>query len=538
MIKTGQIPTLNSQKYPNELAVSQEDLESRTWQELNDRVNQLARVLTRHGVVKGECVMLLSRNRIECVEAFFACAKIGAIYAPINWRFAPAEVEYVLGDSRCRVLLVDTEYAELISTLRRDGKTHEVETVIGFGADHGLPLDYNDELIRESVDEPDAVALSDDDVCWICYTGGTTGMSKGVMLTHRNNFVQAVQLGIADRITHEDVYLVTGALFHVVLNMAVAYWMVGCHVVVMDFAATRCLDLIEAQKVTKTVPVATMLNLLLDEQRRNPRDLSSLEVCGTGGAPINPEVVRRASIDWDCDFVQYFGQTESAHHFTYLSVHDYRRGFAPDASDKEKQRLRSGGRAQHCDLVRIVDDEDVPQPVGAVGEICALGPNVMAGYWNKPELTEETLKGGWLHTGDIGYLDEDGYVYVVDRKKDMIVSGGENVYSTEVEAAIYRNPEVLECAVIGIADRRWGEVVTAFVVRAPDVTDSDDTVRERILVRAREYLAHYKIPKTVTFVDSLPKAATGKIQKSVLRDQFWSGNDRRVGASALGIDDA
>jgi acyl-CoA synthetase (AMP-forming)/AMP-acid ligase II len=535
VIRTGDIPTLNAAKYPSKLAVSREDSESRTWRQLNDRVNQLSRVLLEHGARKGDKVMLLARNRIECVEAFFACAKIGVIYSPINWRFAPAEIEYVLGDSGCSILLCDTQYAETIRTMQRQGKTGGVETVIGFGAGHGFGQDYERLLAGQSTDEPPAPDIADDDVCWICYTGGTTGMSKGVMLTHRNNFVQCVHLGIADEARHEDVYLVTGALFHVVLNMALAYWFLGCHVVIMDFTPALCLDLIEHHRVTKTVPVATMLNLLMAEQREHPRDLSSLVLCGTGGAPINPEVVRRASAEWQCDFVQYFGQTEAAHHFTYLSTEDYRRGLSPDATPAEQRRLSSGGRAQHCDVMRIVDDHDDALPSGAVGEICARGPNVMAGYWNKPELTAETLRGGWLHTGDMGYLDEDGYVYVVDRKKDMIVSGGENVYSSEVEAVLYRMADVLECAVIGVPDDRWGEAVQAFVVKARDAAGTDDEIGARILDAAREYLAAYKVPKNVSFVEALPKSATGKIQKAVLRDQYWGDRERRVGASAGGL---
>jgi acyl-CoA synthetase (AMP-forming)/AMP-acid ligase II len=535
VILTGDIPRLNAAKYPDKPAVSRENLETRTWRELNDRVNQLARVLQSRGIGKGDRVMLLAKNRIECVEAFFACAKIGAVYSPINWRFAPAEVEYVLEDSSCTVLLVDTEYGDAVRTLQDEGRTAKVSTVIGFGEGHGFADDYPSLLATQSTEEPDAPEIDDDDLCWICYTGGTTGMSKGVMLTHRNNFIQCVHLGIADRATHEDVYLVTGALFHVVLNMGLAYWFLGCEVVIMDFTPDKCLDLIEAHRVTKTVPVATMLNLLLQTQREKPRDLSSLVLCGTGGAPINPEVVRRASQEWGCDFVQYFGQTEAAHHFTYLSLHDYRRGFAPDATDAEKRRLQSGGRVQHCDRMRIVDDEDHELPVGQVGEICAQGPNVMAGYWNKPDVTELTLRGGWLHTGDMGFLDEDGYVYVVDRKKDMIVTGGENVYSSEVEAALYRSHDVLECAVIGVPDDRWGEAVNAFVVRSAEALGSDDELRARILDTAREFLAAYKMPKEIAFVDQLPKSPTGKIQKVVLRDRFWGDQDRRVGASAGGL---
>jgi long-chain acyl-CoA synthetase len=196
----------------------------------------------------------------------------------------------------------------------------------------------------------------------------------------------------------------------------------------------------------------------------------------------------------------------------------------------EKNRLLSGGRVQHCCSMKIFDDDDNELPLREVGEICAQGPNIMVGYWNKPELTAETLRGGWLHTGDMGYMDEDGYVYIVDRKKDMIISGGENIYSSEVEAAFYRSPLVLECAVIGIPDERWGEAVHAFIV--PSSTAAGVTEIELQLMEvAREHLAAYKVPKGVTIIKELPKAATGKIQKVALRDKYWSGKSRRVGAS-------
>ncbi len=526
MLLTGEIPRLNAIKYPNKPALHYEDKASLTWAELDERSNRLANALGGLGVKQGDRVSLLSRNRPNCVEALFACAKAGITYSPLNYRFVGEEIVYVLEDSGAEVLLCDVEYADLVREIR--DRVPSLRVVVGFGEGHGFDDDY-EALLAEASAEPPATdrPIDEDDVCWICYTGGTTGMSKGVMLTHRNNFAQIVNLSVADRIGHDDVYLVNGALFHVVLNLALPYWFVGAAVVIMDFTAEGCLDLIERHGVTKTVPVATMLNLLIDLQRRAPRDLSSLVLMGCGGAPISPDTVRVASEAFKCDFVQYFGQTEAAHHFTYLSATDYRRGLADGASDAEKQRLLSGGRAQHLNLAQIVDGDDVVLSVGEVGEICGSGPNVMKGYWNKPELTAETLQGGWLHTGDLGYMDDDGYIYIIDRKKDMIVSGGENVFSTEVEKALYRHDDVLEVAVIGIPDAQWGEAVTAFVVIREGAEVTGDDLREH----CRPLISHYKVPKQVLLVDSLPKAATGKIQKAVLRDQYWAKEGRRVGAS-------
>lgn len=526
MLATGEIPRLNALKYPTKSALHYEDKSTLTWRQLDERSNRLGNALAGLGVHHGDRVALLARNRPNCVEALFGCAKVGIVYAPLNYRFVADEIVYVLQDSGAEVLLCDVEYADVVRSLL--DRVPTITHVVGFGAGHGFELDYEELLAAASAEQPIAERPVDlDDVCWICYTGGTTGMSKGVMLTHRNNFAQIANLAIADRVQHDDVYLVNGALFHVVLNMALPYWYVGGTVVVMDFTPEGCLDLIEQHRVTKTVPVATMLNLLVDLQRREPRDLSSLVLMGCGGAPISPDTVRVAAAAFGCQFVQYFGQTEAAHHFTYLSPEDYARGFAVDADEVERQRLFSGGRAQHLCLTKVVDADDNEVDVGTVGEVCGWGPNVMKGYWNKPELTNETLKGGWLHTGDLGYLDDDGYVYVVDRKKDMIVSGGENVFSTEVEKALYQHDAVLEAAVIGIPDATWGEAVTAFVVlREGSVVDEDE-----LRTHCRALIAHYKVPKSVRFIDALPKAATGKIQKAALRNQYWPADGRRVGAS-------
>jgi acyl-CoA synthetase (AMP-forming)/AMP-acid ligase II len=526
MMLTGEIARLNALKYPDKPAVHYEDKLTLTHAQLNERANRLAHALQGLGVSQGDRVNLLARNRPQHVEALFANAKAGIIHSPLNYRFAPEELVYVINDAGSEVLLCDVEYEETIRKIA--DRLPKIKAIVGFGDGHGFDLDYEELLAAASPDEPiPERPVEPDDVCWICYTGGTTGMSKGVMLTHTNNFAQIANLVMADAISHEDTYLVTGALFHVVLNMALPYWWAGGTVVIMDFAPELCLDLLEKYRVTKTVPVATMLNLLCDLQDRDPRDLSKLERIGLGGAPIAPDTVRMAAEAFSCDFVQYFGQTEAAQHFTYLSADDYRRGLDADATDQEKHRLLSGGRAQHLCLAKVVDKDDNLLPPGEVGELCGWGPNVMKGYWQKPELTEENLRGGWLHTGDAGYMDADGYVYVVDRTKDMIVSGGENVYSTEVERALYAHADVLEAAVIGIPDDKWGEAVTAFVVPKEGTSPDADAVR----AHCRDLIAPYKIPKSVRFVDELPKSATGKIQKAALREEFWTGKGRSVGST-------
>jgi len=526
MLLMGEIARMNAAKYPNKVAVAYEEKSTLTYAELNDQANRLAHALQRLGVKQGQQVSLLARNRPQHVVSYFACAKVGMLHSPLNYRFTAEELVYVINDAGSSVLLVDVEYADLVRKILP--QLPNIRSVIGFGGNHGFDLDYETLIASSASTEPEPErSISGDDVCWVCYTGGTTGMSKGVMLTHNNNFAQIVNLLIADEISHEDVNLVNGALFHVVFTMALPYWYAGCTVVIIDFIPDLCLDMIAKYRVTKTVPVATMLNLLVDIQARSPRDLSSLKHFGMGGAPVSIDTVLAAREAFDIDFVQYFGQTEATVQLTYLSKYDYRRGLTPKASEQDKKRLMSGGRAQHLCEVKIVDDDDNVVPLGTVGEICGRGPQVMKGYWAKEQLSADTLRGGWLHTGDMGYIDEDGYVYIVDRKKDMIVSGGENVYSTEVEKAIYRHDQVLECAVIGIPDKKWGEAVAAFIVRKPNATVTENEVQ----VFVRELISHYKVPKFVTFVDALPKAPTGKIQKVVLREKHWEGINRRVGGT-------
>jgi acyl-CoA synthetase (AMP-forming)/AMP-acid ligase II len=526
MLLMGEISRLNAAKYPTKPAVVYEDKQSLTYAQLNEEANRLAHVLQSLGVKQGQQVSLLARNRPQHVVSFFACAKIGVLHSPLNYRFTAEELVYVLNDAGSSVLLVDVEYSEIVRKILP--QVPNLRAIIGFGQGHGFDLDYDKLLGSAPNAEPvPERPIGGDDVCWVCYTGGTTGMSKGVMLSHNNNFAQIVNLLIADEICHEDVNMVNGALFHVVFTMALPYWYAGCTVVIIDFVPDLCLDMIAKNRVTKTVPVATMLNLLVDIQARNPRDLSSLKHFGLGGAPVSIDTVMAARDAFEIDFVQYFGQTEATVQLTYLSKYDYRRGLSLKASEQEKKRLMSGGRAQHLCAVKIIDDDDNEVQIGTVGEICGRGPQVMKGYWAKDELTAETLRGGWLHTGDMGYMDEDGYVYVVDRKKDMIVSGGENVYSTEVEKAIYRHDQVLECAVIGIPDKKWGEIVAAFVVRKPGATVTENELQ----VFVRQLISHYKVPKSVSFVESLPKAPTGKIQKVVLRDKYWKGASRRDGGT-------
>jgi len=522
---TGDIVRYNAMKYPDKLGLM--DLHSRyTWKEFNQRTNQLAHALQRRGVKKGDLVTLLSKNLTECYLAFFACAKIGAVYAPINYRFAPVEIVSNIQDASPKVLLVHALYAETVRGIA-DQFPDGVQ-LIGFGEEHGFADDLNTVLQLESTDEPvPDQPIHEDDLCWICYTGGTTGSPKGVMLSHRNNFTQIHNLHVADRARHEDIYMVTGALFHIFVNIGLGYIYLGCSTLIIDFKPDLALEMVEKENITAMILSASMLQMVIDEQRNRPRKVSSLRLIGTGAAPVSAEGIRQAkSLLNNCHFVQYFGQTEAAHHFTYLSIDDYERGCHPNATEKERKRLESGGRVQHACLMKIVDpDTDEELPRGQVGEICASGDNVMMGYWNKDEQTAIALRNNWLHTGDMGYMDEDGYVYIVDRLKDMIVSGGENVFSQEVERVIHIHPAVSQVAVIGVPDAFWGEAVKALIILQEGKTAGE----QEIIEFCRPYLAGYKVPKSVEFLASFPTTPTGKVLKRELKAKYWGDRKRLVG---------
>jgi acyl-CoA synthetase (AMP-forming)/AMP-acid ligase II len=521
----GEIVKRNAINYPERDAIIFENEKRWNWEQANERTNRLSHLLQEYGIKRGETVSFLARNCAEFLEMIMACAKLGAIFAPVNYRFSKDEIKYVINGVGSKLFFVHKEYSETIKEIIPSFDA--VEHIIGFGGDHGFSLDYETFLSRQSTEEPVITeSLSEEDTVWICYTGGTTGRSKGVMLTHRNIQAYTMNMQLFDRIQPDDVYGILGAMFHIVTNAAIAYWSLGCPVVVMNFTPDMCLQLIQTEGITKMIPTATILKMLVDEQERNPHDVSSVRIIGTGGAPVNPETVRKAMNLFDCDISQYFGQTECAPHVTNLTIEDYRKGLSPDASEKEIKRLKSAGKISPFNTVAILDENDRILEPGKVGEIGIKGDVVMKGYWKQPELTAETLKNGWLHTGDLGYMDEEGYIFLVDRKKDMIITGGENVYSAEVEQVLVRHQEIEEVSVIGVPDTQWGEKIVAVIVEKKGYVTND----EELIGFCRDHLAGYKIPRQYVRISELPKAPTGKVMKGEIRKQFWNGSASNLGS--------
>ncbi len=478
----------------------------RTFREHADRVAQLAAALHGLGVREGDRVAILALNSDRYAEYLLAVPWAGAVVNPVNIRWSPAEVVYSLRDSGTTVLLVDDAFAPLVPTLTEQVESLDAVVHCGDGVlPEGL-LSYEELLAaHEPVDD---ARRAGDDLAGIFYTGGTTGFPKGVMLSHANLVTSAMgAMASGELVRRGSVLLHAAPMFHLADLAAWTSQVLqgGTHVTVPFFEPTAVLDAIERHGVTDMLLVPTMIQMLVDHPAVGDHDLSSLQRLLYGGSVISTGVLERTLATLPgVRLTQAYGMTELSPVATLL---------LPD--EHEGRRLSSGGRAALHAEVRILDADDQPVPTGTVGEICVRGGHVMQGYWNKPEETRAALRGGWMHTGDGGYVDEDGFVYVVDRIKDMIVTGGENVYSAEVESALSKHPCVAQVAVIGLPDERYGEKVHAYVVAAPGTAPDPDELQTHV----RGLIAGYKVPRSFTLVEALPMSGAGKILKRELRAQ-------------------
>lgn len=506
----------NVQQRPHALATSCGGRQ-RSWQAFVERVARYAHGLKSLGLAPGDRVAILALNSDHYLETVFAVPWAGGIIVPINTRWSQPEIAYTLADAGVRILVVDEHFVELAQTLVAGSAIR----VVQFGPT-AAPGCVALESLIESLPAIDEAGRGGDDVSGIFYTGGTTGRSKGVMLTHTNHVTNSLQLAAMMRAPEGLSYLHAAPMFHIADALCV--YMVtslgGTHHVIPRFEPAACAAALQAHRITDILLVPTMIQMLLDHLAQQPYDLKSLARLYYGASPI-PEATLLRLFDAlpTCAPVQLYGQTEAAPMLTVLEGR-YHVKDGPDAG-----RLRAAGRAIPCIELKIVDEQDNEVPRGTVGEIVARGPNVMAGYWQLPEQTAQTLRGGWLHTGDAAWMDEEGFVYISDRLKDMIISGGENVYSTEVENALHQHPAVAQCAVIGVPDARWGERVHAIVVPRVGVPrDAED-----IIAHCRRLIADFKCPRSVDFRDEpLPLSGAGKILKTELRKPYWEGKERSV----------
>lgn len=492
---------------PDETALVSGNL-SFTRAEWATRSARLAGLLRSLGLASDGRVAILGQNSHRHVESLFAAMWAGGIAVPLNWRLAVPELVDTARDCEPTVVFADAEFADKAAAMA--AAVPSIRTVV-LEADH-------ERLLAAAQPVPDA-GRHDDDVACLIYTGGTTGRAKGVMLTHTNLVANVENASRIVPLGRETVHLHCGALFHLsaLWRMFAVTLLGGRHVLLPRFEVDLVLDAIEAQRVSAAAFVPTMMAALLDSPRFGPGKLESLRVITYGASPVSESLLERLMVALPrCGLYQGYGMTETSPVVTFSTPADHVPGHP---------HLRSCGRPVPNVEVRIADAEDRELPAGTVGEVQLRGATVMKGYWRQPELTAATLRGGWMRTADAGYLDADGYLYIVDRLKDMVVTGGENVYSSEVENAIASHPAVAACAVFGIPDAKWGEAVHAVVVPREGSALTAAAIQEHC--RAR--IAAYKCPKSVELrSEPLPLSAVNKVLKAPLRAKWWAGQERHV----------
>jgi len=499
----------NLQQQPNEAAFVCGELTS-TYAQTAERVSRLAGGFRALGADDGDRIAVLALNSHRYLETMLATAWAGAVIVPVNIRWNVKEIAYSLVDAGVRLLLVDDAFSELVGELRT--RCPALQVVIHWGEKSTPPrmLGY-ESLIKDTAGISDAYR-SGDSLAGIFYTGGTTGLPKGVMLSHRNLMASAAGSAAAGAWARGGRVLHVAPMFHLagIAQFIGKFMLGGTNVVLGAFDPVAVLKTIEERQITDILLVPTMIQMVVDHPRCSDFEVSSLRNLMYGASPISEALLLRArSVFSEAKFVQAYGMTELSPSATMLL----------DEEHNNPVHRRSAGRAAPHSLVKIVGPDDSELSCGTVGEIVVSGDHVMLGYWNKPDESADAVRDGWMHTGDGGYMDEDGYVFVVDRIKDMIVTGGENVYSAEVENVLARHPAITQCAVIGVPDDRWGERVHAVVSLAPGTTL---TVAE-LADHARQDIAGYKVPRSMSIVEEFPISAAGKILKRVLREQFSDG---------------
>jgi acyl-CoA synthetase (AMP-forming)/AMP-acid ligase II len=492
-----------------------------TYRQALAAANRLANAFVNAGLRVGDRVALLSKNRIEYVLLYYAASKAGVVLVPLNYRLSPPQWTAIIGDAQARMLIAGGEYVEVGETIR--GDLNPVE--------HFVSLDPTSapgwqEYAGWVADQPSAapdLQLDPDGELYQMYTSGTTGLPKGAVLSQRNLAVNLMQIWGAYRGQPGQRSLVVLPLFHAATVPSVfapLSWG-GALYIMEQFNPTEMVRILSQERIgfASLVPAVLQACLLAVPDVAKYR-YEHLQMIYYGASPITEQTLRRAMQVFPCEFIQSYGLTEATQTITFLLPADHRR-----ALSGQPELLLSAGRPVVGTELRIVDQDGNPLPNGALGEIIIRGPQLMAGYWNRPAETAATLRGGWLHTGDVGMLDGEGYLYIRDRLTDMILSGGENVYPNVVENVLARHPAVAEVAVIGVPDERWGETVKAIVVLRPGATATEADLIEF----CRGQLAGFERPHSVDFIEALPRTPTGKVLKRVLRESYWAGQSRRVG---------
>ena len=501
---------------PDKAAIVFED-KRYTFSQLNERVNRLANGLLKLGVQKGDRVAFLQVNCNQCVETYFAVAKAGAIYLPLNFRAKEKELAYMLNAAEASTMIAGERYVSMIQAIQPDIKS--LKNLISIEKKHDDILYYED-IIKSSPADEVVTEIEDKDTTILMYTAGTTGFPKGVMLSHTSFSTYMLEnVSPADPESDES-NILTVPLYHVAGIQAMMAAIYGGRTLVMErqFEPEEWMTLVEREKANRAMMVPTMLKQLLDHPNFKKHDLSSLRVITYGAAPMPLPVIRKALEEFPgVSFINAFGQTETASTITALGPEDHVLTGTEEEKEKKLARLASIGKPMADVEMKVVDDDGKKLGVGEVGEILARGPRVMSGYWKDEEKTAKTIdKDGWVHTGDIGYVDEEGYYFLSGRSSDMIIRAGENISPEEIENVIREHPGVEDVAVIGVPDETWGEEPRAVVIPKKGVKVTE----EEIMEYCRQNLASFKRPRTVVFVDELPRNPMGKLIKKDIREKY------------------
>jgi long-chain acyl-CoA synthetase len=479
------------------------------------RVEQLCGALAGLGVGRGDRFAVMALNSHQFLECYHAAFLGAGVVNPLNLRLAPKELEYILGDSETKVCVTDAFFAPVIDKVREAAGIEHVVMIGSGDAPHDIA--YEDLLAGATPMLPSEP--EEDDPVVLMYTGGTTGLPKGVLLDQRAEMLNLYHISTTWLFREDDVFLHQTPMFHAASmgGMLGVPSRGGASVFLPLFDPGQAVALIEQHAVTATVMVPTMIGMMVEHPEFRAERLASLRQLTYGASPMPAALLERLlALLPGIEILQGYGMTESSAVLTALGPEEHRAG---------GPRLRSAGRPLPGVVLSIQDAKGTPLPVGETGEVCARAGNFMREYWKKPEATAEAFRGGWYHSGDAGYVDADGYLYLVDRVKDMIVTGGENVYSVEVENALASHPAVAQVAVIGIPSEQWGEAVHAIVVKRDDA----DISAEELIAHAREYIAGYKVPKSIEFrTEPLPLSGAMKVLKRDLRAPYWEGHDRAV----------
>ena len=515
-ISTADVIRSNSRQRGNEVAIIQDDFRQ-TWAELDERSNRVANALVASGVGDHDRIAFIDKNGYEYFEVLFGAAKLNAVTVNVNWRLAPMEVAWIVENAEAKVFFVGREFADAIETIRAD-----LSTVVTFVCldDHDRFESY-ESWMSDDVSDPGAQPTGAD-VAFQLYSSGTTGRPKGVMLSNNNLFASMAGANEIWGFNETSVSLVAMPLFHIGGSGWAVVGMINgaTSIIVRDIDPGALIATIGKERVTHAFLVPAVLQFMLMVPNVAEGDYSSLEMMVYGASPITEEVLAAAVRTFRCKFAQAYGLTETTGVVATLRPEDH------DPDGVNSHRLRSAGKANRNVELKVVDpDSFVEVASGDVGEVITRSRQNMLGYWKDTEGTAAAYVGGdWFRTGDIGYFDDDGFLYIHDRVKDMIVSGGENVYPAEIENVLMKHPGIADVAVIGVPDERWGEAGKAIVVRAAGT----DSTAEEIIVFARDQLAAFKVPKSVDFVDEIPRNPSGKMLKKELRAPFWEGRKRKV----------